>query len=247
MDDNDPRRHQSDEEILHNTIDLSKSVLAKSEKKKLMQIIIKNKKAFSLGDEISECPNLRINLDIADESPFFVRPFQIAEKDKPIMDKQMNRLVELGILTCNSTSHTSPIMLITHKVTMDKCPVVDFRLLNTRIRCHNIALPLLKDIYKILRDSRCEVLSCVDIKDAYHSIRLNERSKEFCGILPYFGSAHYRCEVLPMGLGSSPAIWMTYVNFLLDNMNTRANIIAIMDDLLIHSTRRKHGIIGMPI
>ena len=43
-----------------------------------------------------------------------------------------------------------------------------------------------------------------------------------------------------MGLGSSPAIWMTYVNFLLDSMNTQANIIAIMDDLLIHSTRRKH-------
>ena len=72
FDDNDPRRHQSDEEILHNTIDLSKSVLAKSEKKKLMQIIIKNKKAFSLRDEIGECPNLQINLNIADESPFFV-------------------------------------------------------------------------------------------------------------------------------------------------------------------------------
>ena len=136
-----------------------------------------NKKAFSLYDEIGECPNLQINLDIEDESPFFVRPFRIAEKDKPIMDKQMNRLVWLGILTCNSTSHTSPVTLITHKVTTDKRPVIDFRLLNTRIRHRNIVLPLLKDIYQILGNLRCEVLSCVDIKDAYHSIRLNERSK----------------------------------------------------------------------
>ena len=52
-------------------------------------------------------------------------------------------------------------------------------------------------------------MSCVDIKDAYHSIRLNLRSKEFCGILPYFGSQHYQYEVLPMGLGKSPTIWMT--------------------------------------
>ena len=43
-----------------------------------------------------------------------------------------------------------------------------------------------------------------------------------------------------MGLGSSPAVWMTYLNFLLGSMNTRDNIIAIMDDLLIHSTRAKH-------
>ena len=240
LDPEDPRRHMSDEEILDKTIDLSKSSLTKSEKKKLMAIVHKNKAAFSLRDEIGECPNLRVTIDVVDDSPFFVRPFPIAEDDKPIMDKQMNRLVELGILTRTSTSHTSPVMLITRKITRDKRPIVDFRLLNTRIRRRNNANPLLKDIFKMLGKSRCEVLSCVDIKDAYHSIRLDEKSKEFCGILPYFGSQHYRYEVLPMGLGTSPAIWMTYVNFLLDSIPNRDKIIAIMDDLLLHSTRKIH-------
>ena len=83
-------------------------------------------------------------------------------------------------------------------------------------------------------------MSCVDIKDAYHSIRLNEKSKEYCGILPYFGSQHYRYEVLPMGLGTSPAIWMTYVNFLLDSLPDKDNVIATMDDLLMHSTHQNH-------
>ena len=92
----------------------------------------------------------------------------------------------------------------------------------------------------MLGKSNCEVLSCVDIKDAYHSIHIDEKSKEFCGILPYFGSQHYRYEVLPMGLGTSPAIWMTYVNFLLDSMPDQDKIIAIMDDLLLHSTRDVH-------
>ena len=149
----------------------------------------------------------------------------------------MNHLVELGILSRNTTSHTSPVMLITRKVTRDKRPIVDFRLLNTRIQRRNNATPLLRDIFKMLGRSQCEVLSCVDIKDAYHSIRIHEKSKEFCGILPYFWSQHYRYEVLPMELGTSPAIWMTYVNFLLDSMTDRDKIIAIMDDLLLHSTR----------
>ena len=151
-----------------------------------------------------------------DDSPFFVHPFPIAEKDKPIMDKQMNQLVNLGILSANNTSHTSPVMLITRKVTQDKRPVVDFRLLNTHIRCRNTATPLMSDIYNILRKSHCKVMSCVDIKDAFHSIRLNERSKEICGILPYFGSTHYHYEVLPIGLAISPAAWLIYVNMLLD-------------------------------
>ena len=85
-----------------------------------------------------------------DDSPFFVRPFPISEEDKPIMDRQMKRLVSLGILSRNTTSHTSPVMLITRKVTKDKRPVVDFRLLNTRIRRQNTATPLMRDIYQMI-------------------------------------------------------------------------------------------------
>ena len=114
-----------------------------------------------------------MDIDVDDDSPFFVRPF-LSKKDKPIMDKQMNQLVALGILSKHNTSHTSPVMLITWKVTNDKWPVVDFQLLNTRIHRKNMATPLLRDIFSILGHLRCEVLSCVDIKDAFHSIKLTE-------------------------------------------------------------------------
>ena len=237
----DPRRYLSDEEILDRTVDLSNSCLNSREKKRLMAMIKSYKRAFSLRDEIGECPNITLNIDVIDDSPFFVRPFPINERDKPLMDRQMNRLVALGILSANNTSHTSPVMLITRKVTRDKRPVVDFRLLNTRIRRRNTASPLLKDIFNILGNSRCEVMSCVDIKDAFHSIKLNEKSKEFCGILPYFGSTHYRYEVLPMGLAISPAAWLTYVNMLLDTFgDDKKSFIAIMDDLMIHSAKKEH-------
>ena len=43
----------------------------------------------------------------------------------------------------------------------------------------------MSDVLSILGNSKCEVVSCVDIKDAYHSIRLTGKSKEYCGILPY--------------------------------------------------------------
>ena len=99
-----------------------------------MSVIHSHKAGFSLRDEIGECPNLRVSIDVVDDSPFFVRPFPIAENEKPIMDRQMNRLVELGILSRNTTSHTSPVMLITRNGTCDKRPIVDFRLLNTHIR-----------------------------------------------------------------------------------------------------------------
>ena len=233
----DPRRHQTDGEILYEKVDLSNSALSKKEKTRLMKMLIKYRNAFSLRDEIGECPNLKADIKAIDDSPFFVRPFPISENDKPFMDDWMERLVSLGILSKNSTSHTSPVMLITRKLTKDKRPVVDFRLLNTRILRRNTSIPLMSDVLSILGNSECEVVSCVDIKDAYHSIRLTEKSKEYCGILPYFGSPIYRYEVLPMGIACAPQIWMDSITLILSELEDKKKYIAIMGDLLIHSTR----------
>jgi hypothetical protein len=235
MEQNDVRRDMSDEEILRKYIDLSKSDITFKEKERVREAIWKRRKAFSLRDEIGQCPNIEIDIDLIDDSPFFVRPFPIREEDKPVMDWQMERLVHLGILTKECTSYTSPVMLITRKVTKDKRPVVDFRLLNTRIKRKNTSSPLMKDIFNILGNSQCELLSCIDLKDAYHSIKLSEKAKDLCGIMPYMGGDTYRFNVLPMGLSISPAKWIEYINMLIGSLKD-----AIMDDLLIHSKKKDH-------
>ena len=240
LESSDPCRHMSDLQILYDRIDLSDSLLTSRGKSKLMALIVKYKKAFSLQDEIGHCPNLKADLKVIDDSAFFVRPFPISEMDKPFMDRQMERLISLGILSRNSTSHTSPVMLITRKLTKDKRPVVDFRLLNTRILRHNTSIPLMTDVLNILGNSKCECLTCCDLKDAYHSIPLTERSKEFCGILPYFGSPIYRYEVLPMGIVCAPQIWMDYITLILNDLDQKSKFIAIMDDLLIQSSKKEH-------
>ena len=230
----------TDEEILWKYIDLTESSLDEEGKTELMEIILKHKKAFSLRDEIGECPNIKVDIDVIDDTPFFVRPFPISEEDKPIMDWQMQRLVSLGILTRNTTSHTSPVMLITRKITKDKRPVVDFRLLNTRIKRHNTATPLMRDICQMLGKAQSRILSCVDLKDAFHSLKLTDKAKDFCGILPYFGSHHYRYEVMPMGLSISPCKWIQYIGFVMEKLPEPQNYIAIMGDLLVYSKEEDH-------
>ena len=114
-----------------------------------MKMILRYRDAFSLGDDIGACLNLTADIKVINESPFFVRPFPLSETDKGFMDEQMERLVSLAILSKNSTSHTSPRMLITRKLTNVKRPVVDFRLLNTRIFRRNTSIPLMKDVLSI--------------------------------------------------------------------------------------------------
>ena len=101
----------------------------------------------------------------------------------------MKRLCYLGILKEGFSAYSSPAMLISRKVVNDNSVVTDFRHLNVRTAKNNLAYPLLKDKFSVLGSSWCEVLY---LKDSFHSIRLSENVKTYCGILPYFGSASYQ-------------------------------------------------------
>ena len=111
------------------------------------------------------------------------------------------------------SAYCSPVMLISRKMTQDKRVVTDFRHLNMCIAKNNLAYPLLKDKFTLLGSSRCDVLSVGDLKDAFHSLRLKENSKRYCGILLYFGSASYLYQRMPMGSNIYPAIWQSYITF----------------------------------
>ena len=73
--------------------------------------------------------------------------------------------------------------------------VVNFRLLNTHILHRNTATSLFKDFFNILDNSKYETLSCVDIKDTFHSIPLSPQSKVYCGILPYTRARIFRARL----------------------------------------------------
>ena len=106
----------------------------------------------------------------------------------------------MGILKEGFSAYSSPLMLISRKLTKDKRVVTDFRHLNERIVKNNLAYPLVRDTFSVLGNSKCEVLSVLDLKDAFHLLRLSENSKRYCGILPYFGSSSYLYQRMPMRL-----------------------------------------------
>ena len=40
-------------------------------------MLYKYKDAFSLRDEIDACPNIAVEIDITDKSPFFIIPYHV--------------------------------------------------------------------------------------------------------------------------------------------------------------------------
>ena len=62
----------------------------------------------------------------------------------------MKRLCYLGILKEGFSAYSSPVMLISRKMTQDKKVVTDFRHLNMKIAKNNLAYHLLKDMFMLL-------------------------------------------------------------------------------------------------
>ena len=241
LDKDDPRRNMTDRECLENYIDLSDSDITEREKKNLYKVLYKYKRAFSLRDEIGLCQNMEVELELTDETPFFIRPFPIKESDKDVVDKEMRKGCLLGILKKGMSSYSSPIMLIPRKLSGIPRIVTDFRHLNSRLVTLQPSIPLVKDAIQILGASGCETLSLADLRDAYHTLRLSERSKKFCGITPYYGSDSYLYQRLGMGLSVSPAIWQNFIQKVLQEIpDHRKNHLAIMDDCLVFSKKYDH-------
>ena len=76
----------TDGEILQKYLDLESSCLKDKEKKEVMDMLYKCKEAFSLRDEIGTCPNIEIEIDVMDKSPFFIRQYHVKEEDKNVID-----------------------------------------------------------------------------------------------------------------------------------------------------------------
>ena len=195
-----------------------------------------------------------VETDVTDKSPFFIRPYHVKEEisifyktipsqeeDKALIDREMKQLCYLGMLTEGFSPYSSPVMLISRKLKKDKRVVTDFRHLNVRIVKNNLAYLLFKNTFSALGSSKCEVSSVLDLKDAFHSLRLLENSMKYCSILSYFGSTSYLYQRMPMGLNISPSIWHSYINEILNCLQSKKYHEAIMDDLLLFTpSKRSH-------
>ena len=103
-----------------------------------------------------------------------------------------------------------------------------------------MSFPLVRECIQSIGASQCEVMSVIDLRDAYHTLRLTPNSQQYCGITPYYGSDTYLYQRLPMGLKVSPAIWQAFINKVLGPIPNRQRHIAIMDDCLVHSKFADH-------
>ena len=103
----------------------------------------------------------------------------------------MDRLEKLGIIRKGLTGYSSPVLLVKRKQQNLYPVVTDFRVLNERLVRVNHAFPIVRDCLEAIGASKCEVMSVLDLRDAYHTLPLAEESQKI--------------------LWTNTLLWLTYI------------------------------------
>jgi transposase InsO family protein len=107
---------------------------------------------------------------------------------------------------------------------------IDFRKLNAITRKDRYPLPLIDET--LARISNAKIYTKLDIRQAFHRIRMDPASEELTTFRTRYGS--YKCKVLPFGLTNGPATYQRYMNdILFDYLDDFCT--AYLDDILIYS------------
>ena len=175
--------------------------LPPDKRKRLASVLSKYTKLFN--GKLRAYPNYKVHLERAkDCKPFSTRPYPVAQAHMDVFKQELDRLVEIGVLSpCGPAKFLSPSFIIPKKDGRVRW-ITDFRKLNSMISRQVYNLPTIQGILK--KRNGYKYFTKLDISMQYYTFELDDESKDLCTICTPFGN--YRYNRLPMGVKQSPDI-----------------------------------------
>ena len=158
-------------------------------------------------------------------SPLYRQSTEELKATKQYLIDNLNK----GFIANSSSPFASPVLFV-QKPNGSLRFCVDYRKLNSLTRNDPYPIPRIDEL--ISRVSRAKVFTKLDIRQAFHRIRMDPDSEEYTTFRTRYGA--YKCKVLPFGLCNGPATFQRYMNdVLIDYLDDFC--IAYLDDILIYS------------
>jgi hypothetical protein len=134
-----------------------------------------------------------------------------------------------GFIVPSSSFFASPVLFVA-KPNSSLRFCVDYRKLNSLTKKDQHLLPLIDET--LARIANAKIFTKLDIRQAFHRIRIDADSEELTTFRTRYGM--YKYQVLPFGLTNGPAIYQRYMNeVLFDYLDDFCTV--YLDDILIYS------------
>lgn len=172
---------------------------------------------------------LKHHIDIGDAKPVKQRFYPVSPAVENLMYKEVDRMLSLGVIEPSVSAWSSPMRLVVKPNKVRLC--LDARKLNLVTKKDAYPLPSIEGIFARL--PKANIITKLDLKDAYWQIGLSEESKALTAFtVP--GRPLYQFVVMPFGLCTAPQTMCRLVDRIIPP-DLRYCVFGYLDDIVIVS------------
>lgn len=173
--------------------------------------------------------NLELELVMKpNHQPFFYNPRRLSHNEKEAVKEIINDLLSRNIIRPSDSQYGSPIVLVRKKNGKYRM-AIDYRELNKMTERDHFPIPRIDEQIDSLRDKK--YFTRLDLKDAFHHIKLKENSIPYTAFVTFMGQ--YEWVRMPFGLSSGPSFFMRFIYSAFRHLLEENKILMYLDDLLI--------------
>ena len=206
--------------------------LSDYEKTSLLNLFSEFQDLFS-GD-LGEVPGKPIKLKVKPNTkPYCSRPYTVPKAFEKIARKEVNDLVDIGVLVKNVHSAWGSPSFFRKKKDGGVRFVSDLRKLNAAIERFPHPLPVIDDV--IWKMNGFTFATCLDLNRGYYHFVLDSESQKLCSIVLPWG--RYSYARLPQGLMVSSDIFQSKMQEIFGKFE---DVICYIDNILIYTKGTFH-------